>query len=106
MTPPVHTDLDLHHDYHLSQHAWQRMTSRRLSPDAVRRVLNYGRVTYVRGAIVYAVGRKEVELFRREGVELSSVEGVQVVCAESDVIMTVYRNRNFRGLRPRSHRSR
>lgn len=39
-----------------------------------------------------------------EGVDLSGVEGVQVVCSRDGAILTVYRNKNFRGLRPRGGR--
>ena len=45
------------------------------------------------------------ERYRLDGVELSSVEGVQVVCTDSGSILTVYRNRDLRGLRPRSRRA-
>jgi hypothetical protein len=105
MSAAVHSTIDLHH-YDLTRHAWERMSGRGLSPAAIRRVLNYGRVAHVRGATIYAVGRKEVRRFQRDGIDLSGLEGVQVVCSESGVVMTVYRNRDFRGLRPRSRRSR
>lgn len=97
--------LDTHSNYNVSRHAWQRMSGRGLSPDAVRQVIDFGRLAYVRGATIYAVGRKEVERFKRRGIDLSDVEGVQVVCSDRGVIMTVYRNRDFRGLRPRRRRS-
>lgn len=99
-------NLDIHRDYDLSRHAWERMSGRGLSPAAIRRVINFGRVAYVRGATIYAVGRKEVERFEQDGIDLADVEGVQVVCSDSGVIMTVYRNHDFRGLRPRRRRSR
>ncbi len=101
MGTAAHSNLDIHSGYDLSQHAWQRMSGRGLSPDAIQRVINFGRVAYVRGATIYAVGRKESARFKREGIDLSDVEGVQAVCSEDGVIITVYRNRDFRGLRPR-----
>ncbi len=99
MNAAIHRTFAIH-DYGLSRHAWQRMGSRGFSPDAIRRVLEFGRVAHVRGATIYAVGRKEVAKFEIVGIDLSDVEGIQVVCSNS-VIMTVYRNHNFRGLRPR-----
>lgn len=105
MGTAIHNMIDLQSDYSLTRHAWERMTGRGLSPTAIRQVLSYGRAAHVRGATIYAVGRKEVERFQREGIELSSVEGIQVVCSVSGAIMTVYRNRDFRGLRPRCRRS-
>ncbi|MBP8300417.1 MAG: DUF4258 domain-containing protein, partial [Planctomycetes bacterium] len=84
----------------LSVHGWQRMCSRGLSTDEVDAVLAYGRVARVRGAVIHAVGRKEVERARRVGVDLSRAEGLHVLCAPNGVIVTVYRNHDFRGLRP------
>lgn len=101
MGAAVHSLIDIDSNYNLTRHAWERMGCRGISLDKVRRVLNYGRVAHVRGATIYAVGRKEVECFAVDGVDLSDVEGVQIVCNDSGTIMTVYRNRNFRGLRPK-----
>lgn len=102
----VHETIDLQSKYSLTQHAWERMGERGLSPATVRLALNYGRDVHVRGATIYVVGRKEVRRYRQDGIELSSVEGVQVVCTDSGAILTVYRNRDLRGLRPRSRRAR
>lgn len=102
----VHKTIDLHGEYRLTRHAWERMSGRGLSPSVVRAVLSYGRTVHIRGAVIYVVGRKEVERYRQDGVELSTVEGVQVVCTVSGEVLTVYRNRNLRGLRPRSRRAR
>lgn len=101
----VHKTIDIQSEYSFTRHAWERMSGRGLSPSAVRLVLNYGRVAHIRGVTVYVVGRKEVERYRLDGIELSSVEGVQVVCTDSGSIVTVYRNRDLRGLRPRSRRA-
>lgn len=102
----VHKAVDLHGEYTLTQHAWERMSGRGLSPAAIRLVLDYGRTAHIRGATIYVVGRKEVDRYRQNGIELSPVEGIQVVCTESGAILTVYRNRDLRGLRPRSRRAR
>jgi len=102
----VHETINLQSEYSLTRHAWERMSGRGMSPSAIRLVLNYGRAVHVRGAVIYVVGRKEVERYRKDGIELSSVEGVQVVCTDSGSILTVYRNRDLRGLRPRSRRAR
>jgi len=101
-----HSTIDLYDSQCLTRHAWSRMCGRSLSPDMVRRVLSYGRVAHARGATIYAVGRKEVERFRAEEIDLSDVEGVQVVCSDTGAVITVYRNRDFRGLRPRPRRFR
>ena len=90
----------------ITQHARKRMTARQISEAALSAVLEYGRVVYVRGAKIYVVGRKEVTKFFRRGVELSDCEGIHVVCTPEGVVLTTYRNRDFRGLRPRGRRCR
>lgn len=84
----------------LTDHAWKRMNARGLSSTAVEAALEYGRVAHVRGAAIYAIGRKEVDEYANYGVDLKHHEGVQVVCKPSGAILTAYRNRDFRGLRP------
>jgi hypothetical protein len=89
----------------VTQHAWARMCGRRLNGQTIDAVLSYGRVSHVRGAAIYAIGRKEVERLGRSGVDVTEYEGVQVVCTpDSSAILTVYRSRDFRGLKPRSAR--
>lgn len=106
MGAPVYNLIDIDGYYYLTRHAWERMGCRGFSPAKIRRVLRYGRIVHVRGATIYAVGRKEVEFFATKGVALSDVEGVQVVCSDCGSILTVYRNRDFRGLKPKFRRSR
>ena len=88
----------------ITRHAQMRMKARRISETALASVLEYGRVVYVRGAKIYVIGRKEVTKFLRRGVELADFEGIHVVCSPDGAVMTTYRNRGFRGLRPRRRR--
>ena len=90
----------------LTPHAQKRMTGRRISETALSAVIDYGRVVYTRGAKIYVIGRKEVTTFLRKGVQLADFEGIHVVCSPDGAIMTTYRNRNLRGLRPRGRRLR
>jgi len=90
----------------LTEHAKIRMTARRIPAVAVEMTLLYGREKHVKGATFYAIGRREVERFKDTGVDLSEYEGIQVVCAQGDVVVTAYRNRDFSGLRPRRPRGR
>ena len=87
-------------------HVRKRMTARRISKTALLAVLQYGRMVYVRGAKIHVIGRKEVRAFLRKGIELADFEGIHVVCSLDGAIMTTYRNRDFRGLRPRGRRHR
>ncbi len=87
-------------DTKLTQHATVRMARRRISSEVIESVIEYGRVVYTRGAMIYAIGRKEVERYRQEeGIDLSDCEGVQVICSMEGTVLTTYLNRNFRGLR-------
>ena len=86
----------------LTHHARARMCGRRMSADVVLGVIAYGRIAHVRGATIYAVGRKEVSQFSEASTDLEDMEGVHVVCSRDGAVMTVYRNHDFRGLRPRS----
>ena len=91
--PPVAT--------HWTRHAKRRAATRGIAADVVDLVLAYGRTVYTRGAAVHAVGRKEVQHAREFGVDLVRFRGVHVVCSGSGgPILTVYRNENFKGLRP------
>lgn len=92
-------------DYALTLHAKQRMGMRGFSISDVNLVLLYGRRIHVRGAVIHAVGRKELVQCAEFGIDLSSMDGLQVVCSNTGSIMTVYRNRDFRGLRPKRRRT-
>jgi hypothetical protein len=85
--------------YHLSQHALDRMDARGLPAEAVRSTLAYGRAVWTRGACVHVIGRKEVRRYRRAGLDLAPYEGVHVVVSPEGTVLTVYRNRDLRGLR-------
>jgi hypothetical protein len=88
--------------FRLTRHARQRSAARRVGVAAIEAALEYGRVFHVRGAEIHVIGRKEVFRYRRRGVDLREYEGVQVVCQPGGgLILTAYRNRDFRGLRPR-----
>ena len=83
----------------LSQHARNRMNQRRISRAAVLAALQHGRRIHTRGAVVYAIGRKEVAACRRRGIDIRAHLHVQVVCTPSGLVLTVYRNGDFSRLR-------
>jgi len=89
----------------LTGHAASRMGSRRISHNDVAAVMNYGRCFYVRGAVVYALGHREAEICRKDGIRVDRIEGLQVVCSsENETIITAYRNNNLHSLRRRNTR--
>lgn len=93
-------------DPHLTAHARQRMAHRCISLDAVRAAIDYGRHSYVRGALIYALGRRDVAAAAaQDGIDLSPYRGVHVVCSpDGQTVFTTYRNHDLRGLRPQRRR--
>ena len=103
-TQPEH--LDLGHAlgrFTLTKHARERMATRGLRAGAINAALTFGRCVHIRGADIYAIGKKEVAFYAREGIDLAGYEGTQVVVTCDGHILTVYRNRSFNGLRDRRH---
>lgn len=90
---------------YFSKHAGCQMNCRRISRNDVAIVMSYGRSYHVRGAIIYALGHREAETCRKEGLNLDRVEGLQVVCAlQDDSVITAYRNHDLSSLRRRNTR--
>ena len=86
--------------HRLSAHAEDQMDARSISVEALRRAVQYGRTSWTRGARIYAIGRKEVQYYRAHGIDLARYEGIHVVESAEGTVITVYRNRDLRGLRP------
>ena len=85
-----------------TNHARNQMSARGFSPKAIKAAMQFGRITYIRGAMIYVIGKREVDHFQRKGIALYEYAGIHVVCSTTDnVIITVYRNHNFRNLRPK-----
>ncbi len=82
-----------------TRHARIRMTGRRLSEREVTMVMDFGRRLHGRGAQIYVVGRKEIIRYRRDGIDLSALEGIHVVCSRLGRVLTTYRNRELSGIR-------
>ena len=95
----VHNTVKIEDGFVLTRHAWERMGGRGFSPEMIRKVLEFGREKHVRGASIYAVGRKEISRYEKKGFDLKGLDGLQVVCSGEGAIITAYRNRDFRGLK-------
>lgn len=87
--------------FSLTKHAVERMVTRSISRMALEAAIEFGRCVEIRDAQIFAIGRKEVEKHRRDGIDLSNFEGTQVVVTASGAVITVYRNSDFKSLRPR-----
>lgn len=89
-------------DLGLTAHAIERMGVRRLSEEEIASTILYGRSVYTRGADIYVVGRREVRMHARHGVDIAPLYGIHVVCAsDTGSVITAYRNKSLRGLRPK-----
>ena len=85
----------------LSEHALERMQQRGISYQAVFQTIAFGRIGRGRGATIYAIGKKEITEFAKDGIDLSQYEGVHVVMSRRGIITTVYRNSDMPRLKPR-----
>ncbi len=83
----------------MTKHAWQRMNTRGISLEAVRAALVFGRVNHGKGAVQFSIGRREAKEFVEEDHKLHEYEGIHVVISKNGVVLTTYRNRNFKNLR-------
>ena len=81
----------------LTRHAKQRMSSRSISQYAIDLALSICRPIYSKGAEFYFIGKKLVKKFIDVVPDIEKYEGVVVVLSSkcSDIVMTVYRNKNF-----------
>ena len=109
----IDTYLDLSHtaanDEHfgLSQHALMRMSQRSIDLEQVQLVLSHGKMIHSRRARFYVVGHKEIKKLGVAGLDAEGLENIQVVVDEkSNRILTVYRNKDFRQIRPQHRRER
>jgi hypothetical protein len=92
-------------EHKFTQHGRDRASARRLSPLMRQTVFDFGREVHTRGAVIYVVGNKEVTEAKAFSEDISEIEGWHIVCSRQGEIITAYRNRDLRGLRPR-HRTR
>ena len=85
----------------LSEHALERMQQRGISNEAVFQTIAFGRIGRGRGATIYAIGKKEIAEFAKDGIDLSQYEGVHVVMTRRGTVSTVYRNLSLPKLKPK-----
>ena len=89
--------------YLLSQHAQNRMFSRRISHEVLQTVLKGGRRLYKQGACFFFIGDRELKRSHNDP-RIQKAHGIHVL-VEENVIVTVYRNRSVRNIsRPRPKR--
>lgn len=89
----------------MGDHANDMLRHRNIQMDAVEAAMQYGRVHPRPGsALVYAIGRREIDEAKRDGIDISRHNGVQVVVTTKGLkpsVITVYRNRDLKSLHGR-----
>jgi hypothetical protein len=88
-------------DLDLTRHAEMRMSQPAIDLEQVRLVFKYGRLIRSRRARYFVMGRKEIMRLEKKGFEFGDLENIQIAVSEkSNLILTVYCNKNFRQIRP------
>lgn len=79
----------------VSRHCALRMSHRGIRHDEVTLALDYGEERYIRGAVVYFIGRRSIEAAKRVGVDLQHLHGLHVVAPSSGgKVITTYTNKS------------
>ncbi len=82
-------------EFPLTNHARSRMTGRGIRSEDIDLVISFGRITHTRGAVIHAIGQKEI---REHGRFLERCAGVHVLCSPQDgAVITTYRNHDLKG---------
>ena len=86
----------------LTDHAIERMQQAcGISNEAVFQTISFGRISRGRGATIYAIGKKEISEYAKDGIDLTPYEGVHVVMTRIGTISTVYRNLDIPKVKPK-----
>lgn len=88
----------------ISRHAGTRLMQRGFTESELRAVLTFGRVIHTRGARYFVIGRRELQRVKAFLGCDNRLNGIHVVTSLERTVLTVYRNSNFRSLRPRGRR--
>ena len=83
----------------LTRHAIQRMQQRGISTEQIEAVLAYGRTIEEGRVVRQMIGRNEVAEYRREGINLSAMQGVHLVLADDGSVITAFRSQDLRRYR-------
>lgn len=84
----------------LSRHAEVRMQQRGIRRTDIELAVLYGRRIHAKGLTYYVVGRKEVERQAMQGLNISSLAGLQVLVKDEEgLVVTTYRSTDFHAIR-------
>lgn len=81
-------------------HAETRMSQRGICFDTLDLILQFGRKIRSKGAIFYVIGKKEIVKYSKIEPKIKDMEGMQVLTNHEGTVITTYRNKNLRSIRP------
>lgn len=84
----------------ITDHAMLRMGQRGIKLEVLELILRFGREIRSKGAVFYVLGKKEVQKYCQYVPQLKEMEGMQVLTSNEGVVITAYRNKNLRKVRP------
>lgn len=86
-----------------SLHAKLREGQRGISQKQVLLAFKYGRVIHARRAVYHVIGNNEIEKFGSLEPELKNMNGIQIVTSSQGTVLTAFRNKDLRKIRPFKH---
>lgn len=86
-----------------SQHAQVREGQRGITNYQVMLVYKYGRVIHSRRAVYHVIGSKEIKKYGDIEPELKNMNGVQLVMSANGTVLTAFKNKDLRKVRPFKH---
>ena len=87
-----------------SLHAQIREEQRGISEKQLVLAYQYGRVIHSRRAVYYVIGNKEIEKYGSIESELKQMNGIQLVMSPNGTVLTAFRNKDLRKVRPFKHK--
>jgi hypothetical protein len=87
-----------------SRHAKQREDQRGITEKQVTLAYQYGRIIHARRATYYVVGKKEIDKHSAAEPALKEMNGIHLVVSSNGTLLTVYKNKDLRKIRPSKHR--
>lgn len=82
----------------ITSHASKRMKQRGINELVIKIVLSFDRKVYVKGAVYYIIGKKEIKKFMDKEPLIKDLNGIHVVTASDDDsyrILTVFKNKHL-----------
>ncbi len=83
----------------ITNHAETRLNSRRIDDNIVTLALIYGRHFYANGALIYFIGKRDIEKAKKKGVDIRELEGLNLIFNEDNgsmILLTVFKNKSLK----------